>query len=134
MAYNNDNMNKKLYARLSEFNDKYHLYSKCLKTNAKKGNCKRGDLEGAYENVKQDMNDMLTILNNNKTMSRNKDITISDQILDNIKLRMKLEKDLEKLHISNDLNLSKERDFAVESGLLWITLTTVCVFFILVKL
>jgi predicted RNA-binding protein len=135
---NNDNelflINRQLYSKLAEFNNKYHLYSKCLK----EGNdCKSNgaDLEVVYENVKTDMDSLLRVLNNNKTISGNiKDIDIDKKIEDNNKLRIKLQNDLDSLLLSKDLNLKPNTNYAIESGLLWITLTTVCIYYIIVKL
>ena len=135
---NNDNelflINRQLYSRLAEFNNKYHLYSKCLKQGI---DCqsKATDLEVVYENVKTDMNTLLTILNNNKTINVNiKNIDIDKKIDENNKLRLKLQNDLDSLLLSKDLNIKSDTNYGIESGMLWIALTTICIYYIMVKL
>jgi predicted RNA-binding protein len=95
----------------------------------------RADLEIVYENVKTNMDSLLIVLNNNKTINGNiKNIDIDKKIEENNKIRIELQNDLESLLLSKDLNLKSNTNYSIESGLLWITLTTVCIYYVIVKL
>lgn len=135
MNYNNDNelflMNQQLYTKLATFNTKYHLYSECLKKNNYL-NCPINgiDLEKAYIDVRNDINKLITILNNNKTIN-GAGIDVENKIKENNELRMKLQNDLDQLQFNKSTYSTP--DFAIEAGLLWIFLATTCIYFILVQ-
>ena len=127
-------MNEELYSKLSWYNDKYHLYSS--KCTVNKGNsiaCKRqtAELDIDYKDVKNTMKSLLELLNNNNRLSSSK-IDVKQKIKQNNDLRIKLQKDLDKLYVNKSQN--NRHDIAIESGLLWIFLTTSCIYLVLFKL
>jgi hypothetical protein len=80
------------------------------------------------------MNKRLELLNNNKIISgATNDIDIVKRIEQNNKLRAKLQTELDNLYLDKK-QIMRHNDTDIESGLLWIFLTTSCLYFILVKL
>lgn len=129
-------LNKQFYSNLASYNNKYHLYSKCLKKGKpERYECKniRQDLNRAYDTVESTVNKLLIKLNNDKPIERKIDREfINAKIASNTKLRLQLQRELDNLYINK--GRSGKYDFATESGLLWIVLTTSCIYFIMVKL
>jgi hypothetical protein len=131
---NNDNllfsMDRTLYTKLSPFNNNFHLYSEYLNNGGKKKKTrtKSAELPGFDSNTTND----LIILNRRKTIKS--EVNIRDKIIKkNNKLRLKLNRELEKLHI-NIMNSYEDHNLEIESGLLWITLTTSCILYVIIKL
>ena len=128
-------MNKQIYTKLASYNNKYHLYTSNCK-NRISNTCKEeGDiLDFEYQALEHDMNKLLELLNNNKIISgTTNDIDIVKRIEENNKLRAKLQTELDNLYLDKK-QIIRHDDFEIESGLLWIFLTTFCLYFILVKL
>ncbi len=127
-------MNELLYTKLASYNEKYHLHSSnCTINKSSSIDCKRqtAELDMEYEEVKNSIESLLDVLNNN--MSRNPDkIDVKQKIQQNNDLRLKLQNDLDKLYFDKSQN--NRHDIAIESGLLWIFLTTSCIYLVLFKL
>lgn len=122
--------NRTLYTKLSLFNDNFHLYSNYLKKKKSK-NVRRNDLVALPDSETNTANKLI-LLNENKTNQL--EVNIRDKIKKkNNKLRLKLKSELEKLHI-NVMNSYEDHNLEIESGLLWITLTTSCILFVIIKL
>jgi hypothetical protein len=83
-----------------------------------------------YEEVKNSIESLLGLLNDNNHMSSKTDI--KKKIQQNNELRFKLQNDLDKLYYDKSQN--NRHDIAIESGLLWIFLTTSCIYLVLFKL
>ena len=127
-------MNEELYSKLAWYNDKYHLYSsKCTVNKGNSIGCKRqiDELDKDYKDVNNTLKSLLELLNNNNRLSSNK-IDVKQKIKQNNDLRIKLQNDLDKLYVDKSQN--NRHDIAIESGLLWIVLTTSCVYLVLFKL
>ena len=132
---NNDNllfsMNRTLYTKLSMFNNNFHLYSEYLNNKNKNKKVRRTKSAG-LPGFDSDMTNELILLNENKTIKS--EVNIRDKIKkNNKKLRLKLKSELEKLHI-NVMNSYEDHNLGIESGLLWITLTTSCILYVIIKL
>jgi hypothetical protein len=127
-------MNEKLYTKLASYNEKYHLYSsKCTLNKGKSIDCKRqtAELDMEYEEVKNNIESLLGLLKDNNT-HRSGNIDVKKKIQLNNDLRIKLQNDLDKLYFDKSQN--NRHDIAIESGLLWIFLTTSCIYLVLFKL
>jgi hypothetical protein len=110
-------MNEKLYSKLASYNEKYHLYtSNCTLNKGKSIDCKRqtAELDMEYEEVKNNIESLLGLLNNNMSTQRTGN---------NIDVKKKIQ-------LNNDLRIKLQN----ESGLLWIFLTTSCIYLVLFKL
>jgi ATP-dependent Lon protease len=128
-------MNKQIYTKLASYNNKYHLFTSNCKDRIS-NTCKdEGDiLDFEYQALEHDMNKLLELLNNNKIISgTNNDIDIVKRIEENNQLRAKLQTELDNLYLDKN-QIIRHDDSEIESGLLWIFLTTFCIYFILVKL
>ena len=131
---NNDEifkMNEKLYTKLASYNEKYHLHSSnCTINKGKSIDCKRqtAELDIEHEEIKNSIQSLLVLL---KGVSGN-NIDVKKKILENNELRIKLQNDLDKLYFDKSQN--NRHDIAIESGLLWIFLTTTCIYLVLFKL
>ena len=129
-------LNKKMYKNLAFYNNRYHLYTECVK-NATDSNdnirCEfiKGRLSNVHAKITSNVNELLILLNNNKSIGNTSEM-LRDKILNNNYLREKLQKELDGLYVSEERG--KPYDFAIESGLLWILLTTTCIYFVIVKL
>jgi hypothetical protein len=126
-------MNENLYSKLASYNEKYHLYSSnCTVNGGDSIDCKRqtAELNMKYEEVKNSIESLLGLLNDNNHMSSKTDI--KKKIQQNNELRFKLQNDLDKLYYDKSQN--NRHDIAIESGLLWIFLTTSCIYLVLFKL
>jgi hypothetical protein len=126
-------MNENLYSKLASYNEKYHLYSSnCTVNRGDSIDCKRqtAELNMKYEEVKNSIESLLGLLNDNNHMSSKTDI--KKKIQQNNELRFKLQNDLDKLYYDKSQN--NRHDIAIESGLLWIFLTTSCIYLVLFKL
>jgi hypothetical protein len=126
-------MNENLYSKLASYNEEYHLYSSnCTVNRGNSIDCKRqtAELNMKYEEVKNSIESLLGLLNDNNHMSSKTDI--KKKIQQNNELRFKLQNDLDKLYYDKSQN--NRHDIAIESGLLWIFLTTSCIYLVLFKL
>ena len=120
---------------MTSYNNKYHLYTSNCKDRISNTCKEEGDiLDFEYQALEHGMNKLLELLNNNKIISgTNNDIDIAKRIEENNKLRAKLQTELDNLYLDKK-QIIRHDDFEIESGLLWIFLTTFCLYFILVKL
>jgi hypothetical protein len=84
-----------------------------------------------YEEVKNNIESLLGLLKDNNT-HRSGNIDVKKKIQLNNDLRIKLQNDLDKLYFDKSQN--NRHDIAIESGLLWIFLTTSCIYLVLFKL
>lgn len=130
---NNDNllfsMDRTLYTKLSPFNNNFHLYSEYLNNEKKK---KVRTKSSGLPVFDSDTTNELILLNKNKT--KKSKVNVRDKIKNkNKKLRLKLKSELEKLHV-NVMNSYEDHNLEIESGLLWITLTTSCILYVIIKL
>lgn len=126
--------NEKLYTKLASYNQKYHLYSsKCTVNKGNSIDCKRqtAELDMEYEEVINSIKSLLGLIKDNNNFSSNK-IDVKQKIQQNNDLRIKLQNDLDKLYFDKSQN--NRHDIAIESGLLWIFLTTTCIYLVLFKL
>jgi hypothetical protein len=134
---NNDifSMNKQIYTKLASYNNNYHLHTSNCKDRISKSCKQESDiLDIEYQSLEGDMNKLLELLNNNKIISgATNDIDIVKRIEQNNKLRAKLQTELDNLYLDKK-QIMRHNDTDIESGLLWIFLTTSCLYFILVKL
>jgi hypothetical protein len=126
--------NEKLYTKLASYNEKYHLYSSnCTVNKSNSIDCKRqtAELDMEYEEVINSIKSLLGLIKDNNNLSSNK-IDVIQKIQQNNDLRIKLQNDLDKLYFDKSQN--NRHDIAIESGLLWIFLTTTCIYLVLFKL
>jgi hypothetical protein len=84
-----------------------------------------------YEEVINSIKSLLGLIKDNNNLSSNK-IDVKQKIQQNNDLRIKLQNDLDKLYFDKSQN--NRHDIAIESGLLWIFLTTTCIYLVLFKL
>lgn len=121
--------NRTLYTKLSLFNNNFHLYSEY--PNNKKRNKKVRTNSAGLPGFDSDTTKLIR-LNEDKTIKS--EVNNRDKIKKkNDKLRLKLKGELEKLHI-NVTNSYEDHNLEIESGLLWITLTTSCILYVIIKL
>ncbi len=127
-------LNEELYTKLSSYNEKYHLYSSNCTIN--KGNsidCRRltTELDVEYEEVENSIKSLLGLLSNNSS-STSSNIDVKKKMQQNNELRTKLQNDLDKLYFDKSQN--NRHNMNIESGLLWVFLTTTCIYLVLFKL
>lgn len=127
-------LNEQLYTKLASYNDKYHLYStNCNANKERTENCveQQKIIDNEYSEVKNDIEGLLQLLKNSENgMSR--DVDFRKKINQNNELRIKLQNDLDQLYFDKTQN--NRHDIDIEAGLLWILLTTSCIYFVLFKL
>lgn len=129
-------MNREVYTKLASYNNNYHLHSTNCVSGDNNDKCKQEgvNLEIEYQALEYDMNKLLQLLNNNKIISstNNNNIDIAKKIEQNNILRAKLQTQIDNLYLDKKQIIRPE--LMIESGLLWVLLTTSCVYYILVKL
>lgn len=127
---------KSMFKNLAFYNNRYHLYTECVKHAIDSNDHLRcdfikGRLSNMHKKIGLSVHDLLFILNNNKSVGHNGEF-LSKTVMDNMILRKNLQNELDGLYVNEESG--KPYNFAIESGILWILLTTTCVYFVIVKL